>query len=82
MTTKTKTSDFAPIQAHIERFGLQHIADVTQGFSDAVRNAALAFRRATKRLTAAMERGYSAELDARAIEADAFMRRSSAVRHY
>jgi hypothetical protein len=77
MTTKTNPSQFAPIQAHIERFGLEHIADVAQGVSDAVRSVTLAARRGMKRFTAAMERGYSAELDARAVEADAFLRRSA-----
>ena len=40
------------------------------------REGGAALLRSFKRLGAAMERGYAAELDRRAIEADAFLRRS------
>jgi len=64
--------DFANVQQHIQRAQVERAAYV--GALIAEGGAALA--RALKRLGAVMERGYNAELDARAIEADAFLRRA------
>lgn len=74
MSTRT---DFTPIQPHIDHFNLQRQAGLAQDITAAVRDVTLAAGRAWKRFTAAMERGYSAELDRRAVEADAFLRRSA-----
>lgn len=70
-------SDFIPIQPHIDRFNLQRTAGIAEDIADAARRVTLAAGRAWKRFTAAMERGYCAELDRRAVEADAFLRRSA-----
>ena len=64
--------DFANVQHHIERAHAERAAYMGALIGEG--GAALA--RALKRLGAVMERGYNAELDARAIEADAFLRRS------
>jgi ParB-like chromosome segregation protein Spo0J len=77
MSTPKTASDFAPIQQHIARFRLERMAAIAQDLADAARAATLAIGRAWKRLGAAMERGYCAELDRRAVEADAFLRRSA-----
>jgi len=77
MSSRATRSDFAPIEAHIARFGLERTAHLAQAVADAAREATLAAGRAWKRLGAHMERGYAAELDRRAIEADAFLRRSA-----
>jgi hypothetical protein len=77
MSSRDTRSGFAPIQEHIARFGLEHTARLAEAVADAARNATLAARHAWKRLGAAMERGYAAELDRRAVEADAFLRRSA-----
>ena len=58
----------------------EHIRRAHQARSEYVGNLVAqggsALKRALKRLGAQMERGYAAELDRRAIEADAFLRRS------
>ena len=58
----------------------QHIRRAHAARSEYVGNlvaeGGAALVRSLKRLGAAMERGYAAELDRRAIEADAFLRRS------
>jgi hypothetical protein len=64
--------DFATVQQHIERANAQRAAYV----GGLIVEGGAALARALKRLGAVMERGYNAELDARAIEADAFLRRS------
>jgi hypothetical protein len=77
MSSKDIRSDFIPIQEHIDRFGLGHTADVAQEIADVARVVTVALGRAWKRFGAAMERGYIAELDRRAVESDAFLRRSA-----
>lgn len=65
-------ADFAPIEQHIHDANLERAAYIGALFG----KGAAAVSRALKRLGAAMERGYAEELDRRAIEADAFLRRS------
>ncbi len=77
MSSNSTRSDFAPIDNHIDRLGLERTAHMAQALADAARNVTLAAGRAWKRLGAGLERGYSAELDRRAVEADAFLRRSA-----
>ena len=77
MSSNDIRPDFAAIEQHIDRFGLEHTARMARDITDAARAVTLAVGRACKRLGAAMERGYSAELDRRAVEADAFLRRSA-----
>jgi hypothetical protein len=77
MSSRDIRSEFAPIQDHIARFGLERTVRIAQAAASAVRSAMLAVGRAWTSLGAAMERGYSAELDRRAVEADAFLRRSA-----
>jgi len=64
--------DFAPIQEHIRRAQLERSAYMGR----LVAEGGVALARAIKHLGATMERGYAAELDRRAVEADAFLRRS------
>jgi hypothetical protein len=64
--------DFAPIEQHIRNANLERAAYIGALFA----KGAAAVSRGLKRLGAAMERGYAEELDRRAIEADAFQRRS------
>src|SRR5262245_31455143 len=77
MSSTKIPSHFAPIQDHIDRFGLQHTAGIAQDLADAARTVTRVAGRAWKGVLDAMERGYAAELDQRAIEADAFLRRSA-----
>jgi hypothetical protein len=64
--------DFASIKDQIERAHVERAAYLGQLIAD----GGVALARAVKRLGATMERGYNAELDRRAVEADAFLRRS------
>jgi len=65
-------AEFAPIEQHIRNANLERAAYIGGLFA----RGAAAVSRALKRIGAAMERGYAEELDRRAIEADAFLRRS------
>ena len=64
--------DFAPLEEHIRRAHAERAAYI----GGLIGEGGAALARALKRLGAAMERGYAEELDRRAIEADAFLRRS------
>ena len=64
--------DFASIEEHIRRAHLERSAYVGRFVAE----GGVALARAIKRLGATMERGYAAELDRRAVESDAFLRRS------
>ena len=68
--------DFGSIEDPIERARIERGAYLGTCFGSLIGEGGAALARAIKRLGAAMERGYNAELDARAIEADAFLRRS------
>jgi len=72
MTKHRPNNDFTPIQVHIRRENVGRSAYV----GSLIAGAGAGLARALKRLGAAMERGYAEELDRRAIEADAFLRRS------
>jgi hypothetical protein len=70
-------ADFAPIQGHIARFRLERAAAAGSAAAELAESVTQAIGRALKRLGRHMERGYAAELDRRAVEADAFLRRSA-----
>ena len=72
MSNEDRTPDFTSVDEYIRRAHVERAAYV--GGLIAEGGAALA--RALKRLGTAMERGYAEELDRRAIESDAFLRRS------
>ncbi len=76
-SNRSNPSDFAPIQDHIARFRLERMAGIAEEIAGAVRALAVAALQAWKRFGAAMERGYNAELDRRAVEADVFLHRST-----
>ena len=72
MDFKDKYPDFAAIESHIQRARVErgvHLAHVISGF-------VVALSRGLKGLAQVMDRGLSEERDRRAIEADAFLRRS------
>ncbi|HXZ49735.1 MAG TPA: hypothetical protein VEG27_11970 [Usitatibacter sp.] len=60
------------VEDHIERARTARAAYIGQLIAE----GGAALDRAVKRLGAVMERGYNAELDRRALEADTFLRRS------
>jgi hypothetical protein len=64
--------DFTRIEQHIRDAHLQRTAYLGHLIAD----GGIALARALKRLGAVMGRAYDVELDQRAIEADAFLRRS------
>jgi len=72
MSNRPISPDFAAIKDQIEQAHVERAAYLGQLIAD----GGVALARAVKRLGAAMERGYNAELDQRAVEADAFLRRS------
>jgi hypothetical protein len=72
MRSNETNPDFASVQHHIQRAQVERAAYI----GGLIAEGGVALGRALKRLGAVMERGYNAELDARAIEADAFLRRS------
>jgi len=67
-----RDDEFLSVEEHIRR------ANAARGgyVGSLVAQGGAALLRSFKRLGAAMERGYAAELDRRAVEADAFLRRS------
>jgi hypothetical protein len=65
-------AEFANVEDHIRRAHVERAAYM----GSLIAEGGAALSRAIKRLGAAMERGYAEELDRRAIEADAFLRRS------
>ena len=65
-------SDFTSIEEHIRNANLQRAAYVGQLIAE----GGVALARSLKRLGEVMGRAYDVELDKRAIEADAFLRRS------
>jgi hypothetical protein len=77
MSFKETHPEFAPIQGHIERLRLERAATIGAAAAEVARSVMVAIGDAFKRLGRHMERGYAAELDSRAIEADAFLRRSA-----
>ena len=72
MSNEDRIPDFTSVDKYIRQAHVERAAYV--GGLIAEGGAALA--RALKRLGTAMERGYAEELDRRAIESDAFLRRS------
>ncbi|HEX6633575.1 MAG TPA: hypothetical protein VF038_06380 [Usitatibacter sp.] len=72
MSRKDIPAEFATIEEHIRRAHVERAAYM----GSLIAEGGAALGRAIKRLGAAMERGYAEELDRRAIEADAFLRRS------
>ena len=64
--------DFTSIEEHIRNANLQRAAYMGQLIAD----GGVALARALKRLGGVIGRAYDVELDKRAIEADAFLRRS------
>jgi hypothetical protein len=76
MSFKENHPEFAAIEAHVTRARLDRAVDLAESFARAARALGTAAARAAQRLNAVMERGYNAELDRRAVEADAFLRRS------
>ena len=72
MNIKQDYPDFAPIEHHIRRAHAErsvYIAHAIASFIDSI-------ARGLKHLGEVMDRGLAAELDRRAIEADAFLKRS------
>jgi hypothetical protein len=72
MNVKDLPAEFLPVEEHVRRAEVSRAAYV----GGLIGQGGAALARALKRLGAAMERGYAEELDRRAIEADAFLRRS------
>jgi hypothetical protein len=72
MNFKEKYPDFAAIETQVHRAHAERALAISQ----ALVSAAEAIMRGVKSLVASMGRGYSAERDRRAIEADAFLKRS------
>ena len=64
--------EYESLNRRIERAHAQRNAYV----GELIAEGGAALGRALKRLGAVMQRGYDAELDRRAVEADAFLRRS------
>jgi len=77
MSSRDTNPDFAPIQAHIARFNLEQAAAIGSAAAEVAGAVMGAIRSAFKHLGQHLERGYAAELDRRAVEADAFLRRSA-----
>lgn len=72
MSNQNPNTDFLPVEELIRRANVERSAYV----GSLIGQGGSALVRSLKRLGAAMERGYAAELDRRAIESDAFLRRS------
>ncbi len=72
MSNDVTKSDFTPIQEYIRRANVERSVYV----GDLIARGGAALLRSLKRLGAAMQHGYAAELDRRAVEADTFLRRS------
>ena len=72
MTTPTNPTDFAVIEGHIRRARIERSVAVSQMFVP----AGEAIGRGLRRLSDALARGLEAERDRRAVEADAFLKRS------
>jgi hypothetical protein len=72
MDIKRDYPDFASIEAHIRRARLQRSLALSQVFA----RAAVALGRGFRKLGESMSDGLAAERDRRAIEADAFLKRS------
>ena len=72
MSNEDRNTDFTPVDEYIRRAHAERAAYV----GGLIAQGGAALSRALKRLGATMERGYAEELDRRAIEADAFLRRS------
>ena len=72
MTTPTNPTDFAVIEGHIRRARIERSVAVSQMFVQ----AGEAIGRGLRRLSDALARGLEAERDRRAVEADAFLKRS------
>lgn len=72
MSTQDTDTGFTPIQEYIRRANVERSVYV----GNLIAEGGAALLRSLKRLGAAMERGYAEELDRRAVEADAFLRRS------
>jgi len=76
MDSNIKIEDFTGIDRVISRARLEHTIYLGNAIATAIHHFARWLRQAAH----AMQRGYDAELDRRAIEADTFLRRS--VSHY
>jgi hypothetical protein len=76
MDSNVKIEDFAGIDHLMSRARLERNVYMANAIAGAIRGTARWLRHAAQ----AMQRGYDAELDRRAIEADTFLRRS--VSHY
>ncbi len=72
MDIRTQYPDFAAVEEHVRRAHAERSLVLGQMFAD----LAVAIGRGLKNLAASMQRGYEAERDRRAIEADAFLKRS------
>ncbi len=72
MSFKDNRPDLATVEQYIQRARLERSAYVGR----LIAQGGTGLAKALKRLGAAMERGYAEELDRRAVEADAFLRRS------
>jgi len=72
MRSRENNPNDESIDQHVERALARRNAYVGELIAD----GGAALGRALKRLGAVMQRGYDAELDRRAVEADAFLRRS------
>jgi hypothetical protein len=72
MSFNSEYPDFKSIEAHIRKARLERTVAVSQ----ALVNLGEAFGRGLKKLVASLNAGYQGERDRRAIEADAFLKRS------
>ncbi len=72
MNFKEKYPDFAPIEAHIRRARAERSVAIAVALSEVV----MGVSRFLKRFALAAGSGLSVERDRRAIEADAFLKRS------
>ncbi len=72
MNFKTQYPDFASIEEHIRAARVERAVAIAAWLTDAT----LSVRRGLKRLAASTSAGLAAERDRRAIESDAFLKRS------
>jgi hypothetical protein len=72
MKFKDQYPDFAAIESHVRKAHAERSVAISQ----AIISAGTAVVRGAKTLFASMGQGYAAERDRRAIEADAFLKRS------
>jgi hypothetical protein len=72
MDTNNKFPEFASLEAHIRRARIERSVAVAQSIA----TAGEAIGRGLRRFADVMGRGFDAERDRRAIEADSFLKRS------